>query len=350
MKYQHVSLQAIGYELPPLVLSSSAIEERLAPVYERLKLPAGRLELMSGIRERRLWENGTRPSAAATLAGRKALEKADIKAHEIECLIFTAVSRDMLEPATASFVHAGLGLSEDCLIFDISNACLGFLDGMIMLANMIELGQVSSGLIVAGETAEELLESTIAALLADTGLTRKSIKPSFASLTIGSGAIGLIMRRDDGHNNEPRLVGGTGLANTSHNNLCQGGQAMGQNQGVTGTLMATDSEELLKRGIETAAITWKKFLTELQWQPDAIDAFFCHQVGRAHARLLFDTLNMAPEKNFETLPYLGNVGSVSAPITMAIGIEEQIFGQGQRAALLGIGSGINCLMLGIEWP
>jgi 3-oxoacyl-[acyl-carrier-protein] synthase-3 len=305
---------------------------------------------MSGIWERRLWEKGTRPSAAATLAGRKTIKNASISADEIECLIFTAVSRDMLEPATASFVHASLGLSEHCLIFDISNACLGFLDGMIMLANMIELGQVNCGLIVAGETAEELLESTITSLLADTSLTRKSIKPSFASLTIGSGAIGLIMRRDDGHNNEPRLVGGTCLANTSHNELCQGGQAMGQSQGNTSTLMATDSEGLLKRGIETAASTWNKFLAELHWEPHAIDVFFCHQVGRAHAKLLFETLNMDPEKNFETLAYLGNVGSVSAPITMAIGVEEQVFCRGQRAALLGIGSGINCLMLGIEWP
>ena len=45
----------------------------------------------------------------------------------------------------------------------------------------------------------------------------------------------------------------------------------------------------------------------------------------------------------------GNVGSVSAPITMALGIEQQALVPGQRAAILGIGSGINSLMLGIDW-
>ena len=350
MRYQHVRLPAVGFELPPVVLSSGAIEERLAPVYERLKLPPGRLELMSGIRERRLWEKQTRPSDAAILAGRKTIDKAGIDLDEIECLIFTAVSRDMLEPATASFVHAGLGLSRHCLVFDISNACLGFLDGMIMLANMIELGQVNSGLIVAGETAEELLESTISSLLADESLTRKSIKPSFASLTIGSGAIGLIMRRDNGSVDGPRLIGATCLANTTHNRLCQGGQIRGTGAGMNATLMATDSEELLRQGIETAALTWENFLTIMGWEPHSIDVFFCHQVGRAHAKLLFETLHIAPDKNFETLEYLGNVGSVSAPVTMAIAMEKKVFRRGQRAALLGIGSGINCLMLGIEWP
>jgi 3-oxoacyl-[acyl-carrier-protein] synthase-3 len=46
---------------------------------------------------------------------------------------------------------------------------------------------------------------------------------------------------------------------------------------------------------------------------------------------------------------MGNTGSVSAPVTMAMGIEQGVFKRGQRAALLGIGSGINCLMLGVEW-
>jgi 3-oxoacyl-[acyl-carrier-protein] synthase-3 len=43
------------------------------------------------------------------------------------------------------------------------------------------------------------------------------------------------------------------------------------------------------------------------------------------------------------------VGSVSAPITLAMAMEKGVFGPGQKAALLGIGSGINCLMLGVEW-
>jgi 3-oxoacyl-[acyl-carrier-protein] synthase-3 len=80
----------------------------------------------------------------------------------------------MMEPATASFVHHGLGLPASCLLFDISNACLGFLDGMVMLANMIELGQVEAGLVVAGETAEDLIASTLRHLLSEASLSRKN--------------------------------------------------------------------------------------------------------------------------------------------------------------------------------
>lgn len=276
------------------------------------------------------------------------IERAEIAAKEVECLIFTSVSRDMMEPATASFVHDKLGLSSRALVFDISNACLGFLDGMVMLANMIELGQVNNGLIVSGETAEELLESTLLALLTDESLSRKSIKPAFASLTIGSGSVALYMRRLAKNDNKPRLVHGAWQANTIHSDLCHGGQKGGRAGGST-TLMATNSEELLHRGVETAQMTWEIFSRKAGWRAGDVDRFFCHQVGSAHAKLLFERLGLQAEKNFETLDILGNVGSVSAPITMAMAMEQGAFRAGQKGALLGIGSGINCMMLGVEW-
>jgi len=213
-----------------------------------------------------------------------------------------------------------------------------------MLANMIELGQVKNGLIVSGETAEELLESTLLALLKDTSLSRKSIKPAFASLTIGSGSVALYMRRVKDSEDRPRLVHGAWQANTEHSDLCHGGQS-----GSNTILMATNSEELLHRGVETAQMTWNKFAAKTGWKAENIDRFFCHQVGSAHAKLLFEKLGLAPGKNFETLSTLGNVGSVSAPITMAMAMEQDVFLPGQKGALLGIGSGINCLMLGVEW-
>ncbi len=299
---------------------------------------------MSGISQRRLWPKGTKPSDAASLAGKRVLESANIDPKEIDCLIFTSVSRDMMEPATASFVHNNLGLPSSALIFDISNACLGFLDGMVMLANMIELGQVKNGLIVSGETAEELLESTLVALLEDESLSRKSIKPAFASLTIGSGSVGLYMRRVKENEDRPRLVHGAWRANTEHSDLCHGDQ-----NGSNTTLMATNSEELLYRGVETAQKTWSEFSARPGWQAENVDRFFCHQVGSAHAKLLFSKLGLSQEKNFETLAMLGNVGSVSAPITLAMAMEQYVFLAGQKGALLGIGSGINCMMLGVEW-
>ena len=71
--------------------------------------------------------------------------------------------RDWVEPSTACFVHHKLGLSEDCLNFDVANACLGFLDGMQIVANLVERGEVDYGLVVDAESSRHVVEQTVGA-------------------------------------------------------------------------------------------------------------------------------------------------------------------------------------------
>ena len=78
MKFQNVYVEALGYTIPREIWTSSEIEQRLLPIYERLKLPAGRLELMTGIRERRFWPAGTRPSTLSIASCHHAIEAAGI--------------------------------------------------------------------------------------------------------------------------------------------------------------------------------------------------------------------------------------------------------------------------------
>ena len=87
----------------------------------------------------------------------------------------------------------------------------------------------------------------------------------------------------------------------------------------------------------------------LGWVNDDVDGVCCHQVGHAHRKLLYETLSLGLEKDFSTLEYLGNTGAASLPSTLALGAEKGFLKSGDRIALLGIGSGLNCLMPGAEW-
>ena len=339
MLFQNVCLEAFGYALPPHAVTSEQLERRLAPLYERLKLPFGRLELMSGIKERRFWDPQTTPSQASTLAGREALKNSSVNPGDIECLLHTSVCRDFMEPASATLVHKALELSSDAAVFDISNACLGFLNGMVTLGNMIELGQVKRGLIVAGEGSLELIENTIAHLLNDASATRDSIKGMFASLTLGSGACALVLAHRSVSRFGHRLIGGAMRCATAFNDLCRGDLSN----------MNTDSEKLLQEGCKLARSTWDKFKRDLGWNNTTPDRVFCHQVGTAHRRALYGALELDQAKDFSTLEFLGNAGSVSLPITMAMGLERKPPAHPEKLAMLGIGSGLNCLMLGVEW-
>ncbi|MDB5101696.1 MAG: hypothetical protein JWM80_6117, partial [Cyanobacteria bacterium RYN_339] len=76
MKYERVFLDAIGYELAPNVVTSDALEARLATLYDRLKLSPGQLEAWTGIKERRWWDPNHKLSDGATAAAERALEQA----------------------------------------------------------------------------------------------------------------------------------------------------------------------------------------------------------------------------------------------------------------------------------
>jgi len=347
MRFEGVAVEGAWCELPPNAVTSAQIEERLAPVYDRLKLPYGRLELMTGIRERRFWDPGTLPSQASVLAGRRALEASGIAPSEIGCLIHASVSRNFLEPATASVVHCALGLPKEAMMFDLSNACLGVLNGMVMVANMIQTGQIRAGLVVAGETAEGLHEATIERVLADGELTRSSFKKHFASLTIGSGAAAVLLvdARDSKTGHE--LLGGAVRTDSHANELCQ--EDTDAPPSESGPLMTTDSEALLHAGCALAKETWTECLAELGWDIDSPNHFFTHQVGRAHKNLLFDMLQLDPAKDHPTVQTLGNTGAAALPTALALGIENNRLQTGNLIALLGIGSGLSCLMLGIRW-
>ncbi|MEK6675051.1 MAG: 3-oxoacyl-ACP synthase III [Planctomycetota bacterium] len=346
--YNHVHLEAFGHAIPDHVVTSADIERELAPVYDRFGLHEGRLELMTGIQERRFWDPGTPPSHAAVIAGKRALENANLTGPDIDCLIYAAVSRDFLEPATASVVHHHLALPHKSMMFDISNACLGFINAMQIMANMIELRQIKSGLVVASESGRQLVRTTIDRLLQSKTLTRQEFKTAFASLTIGSGAIALVMTHDSVSKTNHRLLGGVMRTATESNHLCRGSEDTGF-AAESEMFMSTDSETLLQHGCALAKETWSDFARTMEWSADDVDRVFCHQVGIAHRDALYDAVGFDTRKDFSTFDRFGNVGSVSLPLTMALGLDNDPPTCPTKIAMLGIGSGLSCAMLGVHW-
>ncbi|TVP98174.1 MAG: 3-oxoacyl-ACP synthase III [Planctomycetaceae bacterium] len=353
VKFDQVRLHAVAVTLPSEVVTSDDIESRLEPLYSRLKLPSGRLEGMSGIRSRRVWPPGTLPSGPSIRSGNAVIEAAGIDRDRIGCLIHASVCRDFLEPATASKVHHGLGLSDDCWVYDVSNACLGMLNGAIQIASLIQTGAIAAGIVVGTENSRPLLDQTIQVLNEDQSLTRQSVKPAFASLTIGSGSCAWLLTHRD-----PKIAGrlthagadflaAAAAARTEFHDLCRSDQ---DSAGASmQPVMDTDSERLLHEGIETGAVAFERFLTESGWDRGAIDQSICHQVGGRHRTMMLERLGLPPDRDHLTFPWTGNTGSVALPITLADAAHRGVLRPDDQIALLGIGSGINSVMLALRW-
>ena len=348
MQYQHVCLEAFVTNPPDEVVTSADIETKLKPVYDRLGLPEGRLELMTGIRERRFYSPGTLPGQISGQTVRQAIEISELNPADCGALIHGSVCRDQMEPATAASVHATAGIPSNALVMDVSNACLGLLNGAILIADMIELGRIRAGIVVGTEVGRPLVEATIDKLISDPNVTRKSFKLDFASLTIGSGSAAIVLCHDSISKTGNKLLGGAVQADTSFANLCEGG-VEASTPGDNRPLMNTDSEALLHAGVGLAEKTWEQTKENLSWSNTDVTKTFTHQVGRAHRNLLLERLGLSPEIDFPTVEFMGNTGAAALPTAAAIGIQDRFVRAGDRIALLGIGSGLNSIMLGLEW-
>jgi 3-oxoacyl-[acyl-carrier-protein] synthase-3 len=177
----------------------------------------------------------------------------------------------------------------------------------------------------------------------------ESFKKSLATLTGGSGAVAVLVT--DGsfvREQRRRLVGGVTQTAPRFHDLCRWGVDTDPSTSWW-QIMITDSVAVLQNGVELGLRTWQAFLKELNWKPEQVDKVICHQVGSAHRETILKTLNIPEEKDFSTHAYLGNIGTVSLPLTVGLAEDRDFLEPGDRVGFLGIGSGLNCLMLGWEW-
>jgi 3-oxoacyl-[acyl-carrier-protein] synthase III len=327
------------------------------------------------------------------------LNQSNVQASDIETLIYAGVCRENYEPATACAVADKLGISPNAYVYDLSNACLGILNGIIDIANRIELKQIRAGMVVSCESSREIVEIMIERILKER--TMGIFTSSLATLTGGSGAAAVLITDGSfGNDRTHRLIGGTTQAAPEHHRLCRWGVTMTPVEigklmftpdklmatidemmnpetipavmrdlmtsqkippavasmlpskmlpEVLSEFMATDSVAVLKHGVKLGVKTWGSFLGKMGWARDEVDKIICHQVGEGHRDTILRELGISEDKDFSTYKHLGNIGTVSLPMTAAIAEQRKFLKPGDRVGFLGIGSGLNCMMLGWEW-
>ena len=318
----------------PIVVPSSAFDDRLAATYRRVGMKPGMLAERAGVVERRWWPTDVSFADAAAMAGAKALAEAGIIPAQVGVMINTSVSREYLEPSTAVAVHHQLGLPTSCLNFDLANACLGFVNAIQLAGNMIDSGQADYAVLVDAEGSRYTQEVTLARLEGEDA-TATDLRSQFATLTLGSGAAAMVLGRADRHPEGHRVVGGVSRAGTEHHDLCVGDLDR----------MRTDTKRLFEAGLALALETWKDAKAEFDWQ--GIDWFVAHQTSVVHIRAMAAALGVDPSRFPLTLPTYGNMGPAAVPFTLARHADD--LRSQDRILLLGIGSGLNTSYAEIIW-
>jgi 3-oxoacyl-[acyl-carrier-protein] synthase III len=361
-KFSKVCLESIAVNLPPNKVTSAELEQRLAPLYQNLGIPFGTLERLSGISSRYFWDHDMLPSKAGTVSAKEALEQSGLSKDQVNAVINCSVTRDYFEPATACLIHANLGLPETSLALDFSNACIGFSNGIQYLGQLIESGVVQAGIIVSAETVAPMIDSTIVQLLNRPDINREELLKVLPTLTVGSGAVAMVLCHESISKNKHRVIGSIGRSQTEHCNLCAGnadyqvsGYSVAQDADFSGSqaMMITESAKLISSAAILGGRVFKDFTSTFGWNKDDMQHIFCHQVGRQINSAFYEEMDLDIEKEYTIYKHYGNMVSAALPTALALGIAEKTANNslksGDKILLTAFGSGLNAIFTGIEW-
>ncbi|SDQ22535.1 3-oxoacyl-ACP synthase III [Quadrisphaera sp. DSM 44207] len=319
----------------PVVVTSAEIDERMAETIKRLKLRPGLLQRVAGIDERRWYPEDASLAEAAATAGSKALSEAGVDPDDVGVLINTSITRPHLEPAVSVQVHDAMALPSSAMNFDITNACLGFVNGLQTATAMIDAGQVRHAVVVSAEDSRSTIEDTIARLNSS-ATTKQDYLEQFASLTLGSGAVAAVLGRAEDHPEGHRVVGGVVRSATQHHGLCVG--KLGR--------MVADSRGLLEEGVELLGAAFDEAKEEWGWAT-GVARYILHQVSSVHTKAMIQRMGLDRAKTPLTFPFLGNTGSAALPMTLAREVGSLV--PGDRVLCMGVGSGLNTAFCEIRW-
>lgn len=356
-KFNQTVIESHEFYAPQKVLTSEQLEDTLAESLGKMGVPRGSIYKLSGIKERRVTPQEEVPSINATKVAMHALEAAGVESKDIDLVLSCSVARDKFEPATACIIHHNLGCRKDCMAFDITNACIGFSNGIVVAANMIEAGMVKRALVISSENPFRVINNTITRIInggeSASEMTRKEFLSLFPVVTLGSGAAAFVLTREDlvKAKNKPKILGGVAYSDTSHINLCSANTDFCTNELINlEPLMFTEASAIIEASEVLGKIAWER-LQELfpQFSLKSIKAFFPHQVGKHANGQYFQNVGLDNAKEYRIYEKYGNMVSTSLPASLVLGSQDLGFKAGDRAITFGFGSGLNGVLLALEW-
>jgi 3-oxoacyl-[acyl-carrier-protein] synthase-3 len=328
MKYGS-NIESLGVFIPDQVLSTQDLVKRLA-LTQRLKL-----ELMTGIRERRVSTPGEDSLVLAEKAALDCLENSKYEPGQIEMLIFCGITkyvgglRHQYEPALSFLIKNSLGCDE-ALSFDICNACAGMLSGIHMASDFIERGEVKNCLVVSGEYISSLSRNAVEHILTKDDL-------QIASLTLGDAGGAVILSRTAPENG---LSSSKFVTFGEYSDLCMAYLSPKQSGGI----METHMKQIHEASISHAPAVMEKALQEAGLRLDQIDFIIPHQTsrhairaGHIHFSKHFGKFGAKVGIN---LSKMGNTASTSHVLALYRFLKEGKIKRGDRVMLLSFASGL----------
>jgi len=322
---------SVATELGPIKTSMAEVLDRVAAASHPAKMPVGYVRRITGVETvyRRTVDQNA--SDFAAIAGRKALERANLKIADIDLLIFSSASQDLIEPATSHIVSSLLG-ADGVPVMDVKNACNSFLNGMQVANALIKIGQHRTVLVVSGETPsmairwacsdrEQFLRSFAGFTMSDAG----AAAVLSASHDKGEGIVAIEFRSDSN-----RWDVGT---------LGMGGSRSPRD--IESTYFDMDGRKLADAFMNLGPGILNETLAAHGYGWDDFPAIGVHQVAAPYTDDICRALEVPAERVIKTVADYGNLTSVTMALQIELGMERGLLRHGDLFAYIGLAGGIS---------
>lgn len=325
----------IGHYLPDRVVTTDEVVRRVNEESGRSVLSGRLIRMFSGVEERRHAPDGTTSSELAAWAGKQALEAAGCGPEDIDLLIFSGVTQDMIEPATANIVQNRLGCF-GAAVCDVKNACNSFLNAVDVAASKIWLGHCRRALVTTGEMASVHIGWKIPE---GTGHELK-----LPALTIGdAGGAFVIEASDDPERGlRPGLFRSDGREWQS-STILSGGNYMPHDS--SHYAMDCDGARLHELAIERIPSAMQETLASVGWKIEDVTLVVPHQTSVQTIGTIGKEVGLTTEQLMITVDRLGNTGAASTPSALSLAIAEGRVQRGDKVLLVGGAAGFGVAII-----
>lgn len=288
----------------------------------------------TGVKQFRKTKEHQTASDLCYAAAKSIINNKSLNTEEIGALVFIAHSTDYRRPATACVLHKRLGLSKDCVAYDISLGCSAFVYGLNVVCSMMQNSDINKALLLCGESLTKMTnpkDKSVAMLFGDGGSaillekTEEEYEIKGILKTDGTGYKAIIAPAGGYRNmnaTKEEFTWSDGNVRTLYNTTMQG-------------------EDVFSFTISDVPRTIKEFLSRTETVIDDYDCLAFHQANKFISQMLCKKLKVSQEKMPLCLDRYGNPSAPAIPMVMCDTFGEDNENKELNFLMCGFGVGLS---------
>ncbi len=301
----------------------------------------------TGVKKRHIMQDETTADMAVE-AAKKAVECAGIKCDEIDMIIVSSVSSNVILPNTACYVQDKIG-AVNAFCFDINTACTGFIMAYNTAQSYIDTGLIQTALIIGAEGLSKIVDWSdrgTCILFGDgagAAILKKDDKAVFDTVMHADGSMGAALTCDNGFAYRKRLID-----ETENKLICQGeGNKQLREQSREGhwnqiqnTYVQMNGQEIFRFAVKQVPECIQELMKKLEINKDEIDMFVLHQANSRILQGIAKRLKVSLDKIPMNVSEYGNTSSACIPILLDELFRTGKLKEGDKIIMSGFGAGV----------